>query len=164
MEPSDTLIITGQQDFELFHQLNPIEIKIDNDKFINSIKKYKKALHKFTAMGLLFPLSIINDTNQMFVTCRKLNKAKMALINSKILSILGVINLDKISNWIKIKGKSIWINENFEELKDFSFNFETTNLADLLSFSIYLIDSNNNKITFNDGEKKLLNFKTDIYQ
>ena len=164
MEPSDTLIITGQQDFELFHQLNPIEIKIDNDKFINSIKKYKKALYKFTATGLLFPASILNDTNQMFVMCRKLNKAKMALINSKILSILGVINLDKISNWSKIKGKSIWVNENFEELKDFSFSFETTNLADLLSFSIYLIDSNNNKITFSNREKKLLNFKIDIYQ
>ena len=42
MEPSDTLIIRGQQDFELYHQLNPIKVKMDNDKFINSLKKYKK--------------------------------------------------------------------------------------------------------------------------
>ena len=93
------------------------------------------------------------------MTCRELNKAKTALINGKILNVLGVINLDKINSWEKIKGKSIWVNANFEELKDkksdhFFFGFSTTNLVDLLSFNIYLIDSKNNKITFNDTEKK----------
>ena len=39
-------------------------------------------------------------------------------MNGKILNILGVINMDKINNWDKIKGKSIWVNANFEELKD----------------------------------------------
>ena len=34
-----------------------------------------------------------------------------------------------------------------------AFEFKTTNLADLLSFSLYLIDNDNNKITFS-GEKK----------
>ena len=83
------------------------------------------------------------------MTCREFNKAKIALINGKILNILGVININKINSWEKIKGKSIWVNANFEELKDkksdhFSFGFSTANLADLLSFSIYLIDSENN--------------------
>ena len=60
---------------------------------------------------------------------------------------------------IWVNAKSIWVNANFEVLKDkksdhFSFGFSTANLADLLSFSIYLIDSENNKITFNDTEKK----------
>ena len=103
MESSDTLIIRCQQDFELYHQLNPINVKMDNDKFISSMKKYKKPLYKFTATALLFPASIVNDTNQMFLTCCKLNKAKVALINSKFLNILWVINLN-LSKWSKIKG------------------------------------------------------------
>ena len=53
--------------------------------------------YKFTAVGLLFPATIQNDTNQIFVTCRELNKAKTALINGKIF--LGVINFDKINSW-----------------------------------------------------------------
>ena len=71
----------------------------------------------------------------------------------------------------KIKGKYVWINANFEDIKDknsvhISFSFETKNLADLLSFSLYLIDGQNNKITFNDGETKIiiLNFKIEIFQ
>ena len=50
--------------------------------------------------------------------CRELNNAKIALINGKILKILGVKSLNKINSWEKIKGKSIWRNANFEELKD----------------------------------------------
>ena len=71
----------------------------------------------------------------------------------------------------KIKGKYVWINANFENIKDknsvhISFSFETKSLADLLSFSLYLIDGQNNKITFNDGETKIiiLNFKIEIFQ
>ena len=128
MELIDTLIVQGQQDFELHDQLNPNEIKIIDNTFINRLKKYTL---QFTAVGLLFPATIQNDTNQIFVTGRELNKAKTALINGKILNILGVINLDKINTWEKIKGKSIWVNANFEELKDkksdhFSFGFSTS--------------------------------------
>ena len=41
----------------------------------------------------------------------------------------------------------------------------TKTLNDLLSFSIYLLDDNNNGITFPDGEKKIsiLNFKIDLF-
>ena len=74
--------------------------------------------YKFTPVGLLFPATIENDRNQIFVKCREPNKAKAALINGKILNILGVISLDKINSWKKIKGKSIWVNANFEVLKN----------------------------------------------
>ena len=63
-----------------------------------------------TPVGILFPSSVTNDTRQIFVTCRELNNAKVALINGKIQSILGIINLDKISNWEYIKGKSLRVN------------------------------------------------------
>ena len=45
------------------------------------------------------------------------------------------------------------------------FPFTTKTLNDLLSFSIYLLDENNNRITFPDEEKKIsiLNFKTDVF-
>ena len=53
-----------------------MEIKIDDDKFINFLKNIKN-LYKVTATGLLFPASTVNDTNQMFVTLCELNKAKI---------------------------------------------------------------------------------------
>ena len=64
------------------------------------------------------------------------------------------------------------VNVDFEELTDwksdhFSFNFKTFYLPELLSISIYLIDSNNNQIMFKDNGKKkisLLKFQIDIYQ
>ena len=142
-----------------------------DDTVINKSNKYKQIKYRFTPLGLLFPVRTQNDTNQIFFTCREFNKAKTALINRKILSILGVISLDKINEWDKIKGKSVWINANFEDIKDknsehTSFSFETKNLLDLLSFSLYLIDNQNNKIAFSSGEKKIsiLNFKIEIFQ
>ena len=95
----------GQQDFEFHDQLNPIETKITDYTFINRLKKYKRPTYKFTPVGLLFLATIQNDTNQIFVTCRELNKAKTALINRKILNILSVINLDKINSWEENKRK-----------------------------------------------------------
>ena len=49
-------------------------------------------------IGILLPSSVTNDTKQIFVTCREINNAKVALINGKLYSIIGKINLDKISN------------------------------------------------------------------
>ena len=106
------------------------EIKIVDDTFTNRLRAstfIKRATYKFMPVGL--------------EKCRKLNKAKTTLINEKIINILGVINLDKINSWEKVKGKSIWVNANFEGLKDkksdhFPFAFNTINPADLLS--IYL--------------------------
>ena len=63
MEPIDTLIVRGQQDFELHDQLNPVEIKITDESFINRLKQYKRTMYKFTPVGLLFPATIENFTN-----------------------------------------------------------------------------------------------------
>ena len=51
------------------------------------------------------------------LTCRELNDAKVALINSKIPNILEIINLNKIENWEHIKGKSLEVNETLIALK-----------------------------------------------
>ena len=49
-----------------------------------------------TPLGILFPASIKNNTEQGFTTCRELNDVKKALINSKIYDLLGIIDLRKI--------------------------------------------------------------------
>ena len=80
--------------------------------------------------------------------------------------------LDKINNWEYIKGKSLWVNINFDETNQInnnsehlSFSFVTSSLNDLLNFSINLIDDNNKTIEFNTGETKIsiLNFKTEVF-
>ena len=38
----NTLIVRSQQDFEVHNQLNPIEIKITDDTFINRLKNIKE--------------------------------------------------------------------------------------------------------------------------
>ena len=71
-------------------------------------------------LEFLFPASVKNNTEQIFVTCRELNDIKKILINSKIYWLLGIIDLNKINNWkeiIGVKDQSIWINTTLEEQK-----------------------------------------------
>ena len=163
MDPLETLIIRGQQSFELHYQLNPVQITINGDRVLRVLKKHKNSYYKLTPIGLLFSSSAQNGTKQMLVTCRELNDTKVALINGKIPNILGVINLDKIENW-DIKGKSLWVNVNFSSLEEvkstehFCFPFKTLSLNDLLSFSTYLMDHNNKPIEFTNDENKCFKF------
>ena len=96
MDPSETLIIRGQQSFELHDQVNPVQITINDDRVLNISKEFKNSYYKLTPIGLLFSSSVQNDTKQIFITCREINDAELALINGKISNILGVINLNKI--------------------------------------------------------------------
>ena len=112
-EPIETVIVRGQQKFDLYDVLNPIQIQINDDRILNILKKHKNVYYKLSPIGILFPSFITNDTKQILVTCRALNDAKIALINGKIYNILGIINLNKTNNWEFIKGKSLWINVNF---------------------------------------------------
>ena len=142
----ETMIIRAQQNFEFVGQLNPIQIKLEDDRVLNMFKKHKNVTYKLTSLGILFPASIKNDTEQVFITCRKLKKVKKALINSKIYNLIGIIDLKKINNWKEIKGQSIWTNATLEEQKEIDnnrhlcFPFSTKTLNDLLSFIIYLLD------------------------
>ena len=123
-EPIETVIVRGQQKFDLHDILNPVEIEINDDRILNRILK-------LTPIAILYPSLVKNDTKQVFVTCRELSNAKVALINGKIYSLLGIINLDKISNWEYIMGKSLWVNISFNEQeqindsKHLSFSFKT---------------------------------------
>ena len=104
-EPIETVIIRGQQKFDLYDVLNPVQIEIKDGRILNMVKKDKNIYYKLTQIGILFPSSVTNDTSQIFFICRALNNANIALINGN--NILGTINLNKINNWECIKGKSL---------------------------------------------------------
>ena len=167
----ETVIIQAQQSFEIPGGLNPVQIKIDDDRVLNMFKKYKNVRYRLTPLGFLFPASIKNDTEQIFITCRELNDVKKSLINSKIYVLLGITDLKKKNNWEEIKEQSLWINATLEEQKEINnsrhlcFPFMTLTLNDLLNFSINLIDDHNKQITFEENEKKIsiLNFETDVF-
>ena len=97
-------------------------------------------LYRITPLGLLFPASIKNDTQQIFVTCRELNGAKKSILNSKVRDLMAIIDLDKINSWTEIKDQLI--NATLKDQKEinnnshFCFTFATKSLNDLLSFSI----------------------------
>ena len=75
-EPIETVIIRAQQNFEIVGGLNHIKIKIKDDRVLNMLKKYKNATYKLTPLGILFLASTQNDTEQVFIMCRKLNNVK----------------------------------------------------------------------------------------
>ena len=52
-------------------------------------------MYKLTPFGILFPASIKNNTEQVFIMCRELNDVKEALIKSKIYCLLEIIDLKK---------------------------------------------------------------------
>ena len=99
-------------------------------------------LYRITPLGLLFPASIKNDTQQIFVTCRELNGAKKSMLNSKVRDLMAIIDLDKINSSTEIKNQLLWINATLKDQREinnnshFCFTFVTKSLNDLLSFSI----------------------------
>ena len=113
----------------------------------------------------------MNDSKQIFISCKKLNGVKKAQLNGNIHSLMAIIDIDKIDNWNEIKGQSVWINAAFKDQKEINnnshicFPFVTKSLNDLVSFSIYLIDDDNKELTFKTGEKKIsiLNFQNDVF-
>ena len=116
-EPIETITVRAMQNFDVVGGLNLIQIEIEDDRILNALKKYKNVLYKTTPLGLLFPTSIKNDTQQIFVTCRELNDVTQALLNSIIYGLMAIINLDQINNWEEIKGQSTWINAALKDQK-----------------------------------------------
>ena len=170
-EPTETIIIRAQQDFDVVGSLNPIQNKISDDTILNSLKKDKNVAYKITPLGMLFPAAITNDTNLIFVTAKNLSGVKKSILNFKANNILAEIDTGKINNWEKIKGQSIWVNVHFKDHKEINnnshlcFPFITRSCSDLTSFGIFLQDGQNKKIEFREGEKKIttFNFQISVY-
>ena len=170
-EPIETIIIRAQQDFDVDGGLNPIQIEIKDDRITNLLKKYKNVVNKITPIRLLFPASLTNDTEQIFILGKNLSGVKKSILNDKVYDILARIDLNKINNWADIKGQSIWTNVAFKDHKEINisshlcFPFITRSFRDLTSFSIFLQDDTNKKIEFNSNEQKtsIFNFQIDIF-
>ena len=82
MDSLETLIIKGQQSFELHNLLNQVQITTTHHRSLNIKKQqHKNSYYKLTPIGILFSSSVQNYTKQIFVSCRELNDTKVALIN-----------------------------------------------------------------------------------
>ena len=87
--------------------------------------------------------------------------ARTSLINRKIYKSVGVVNVNKLTNWTELKGKSKCVNivlndsEYSTLAKHFAFAFETTNLNDLLNFELSLLDDQAKLIKFAATEQKI---------
>ena len=72
-----------------------------------------------------------------------------------------MIYISEIENWEKIKGESHWTNVVLTDstypiaAKHFAFEFETTDLHNLLNFEYSLIDDQGKLIEFKQGEDKI---------
>ena len=77
----DVLIIRGQQVFEEGRDINPIEIKTEDNRARNLFEKYKDNKVRFTLIGLLIASSVVNDTEKIFLQTTGLKSAKFALLN-----------------------------------------------------------------------------------
>ena len=171
LEPIDTIIIRAQQDFDIDGGLNPVQIQIRDDTILNQLKKYKYVIYKITPLGLLFPASIKNDTNLIFVTANNLNGVKKSILNYKLYDIFCWNRRLRNTTLGQIKGQSIWVNVQFKDHKEINnnnhlcFPFITRTFNDLTSFSIFFQDDQNKKIEFYTDEKKvsIFNFQIDIY-
>ena len=84
-EPVETLIVRAQQNFDVVGGLNPIQVQITDDTALNLLKKYKNVAYKVTPLGLLFPASINNNTDQIFITVNNLSGVKKGIINYKFI-------------------------------------------------------------------------------
>ena len=91
-EVLESLIITGQPNFENLNVLNPIGIKMENNQILVILKNIKNYL-SFLPTEVLFSGGIENNKNQTFIVCIGLSIVRDSLINGKPYQILGLLNL-----------------------------------------------------------------------
>ena len=166
MSVLDFVIIRGQQGFHEAKAINPIDIRVENNRIQNMFDKYARNKVRFTLEGILFSSSVKNDTEKIFLQTTGLTDAKYGLINDDFKQVIGVINLNQRENWNEIKKSSRWVNDNFQPQRDnknarhFSYNFITNSKDNLLNFKLKLADTDKKLIEFVQCEKKfpILNF------
>ena len=165
MELVDEISILGIQNSE-FNVLNPIYISINSNSIINKLQLYKNNRFKFVLRSLLLSSNIVNDTDVIIITSNGLTNTKQALITKNnrptLESVLGVCFLNEISEWNIVKGASKRIqvvfsdSENLNRSSDhLAFSFITKNIADLLQFSVSLVDGSGKEITFPKTKTKI---------
>ena len=74
-------------------------------------------------ISLLISSSVVQDTNVIFLICNGLNDSRDSLINRELYKSLGVININEIKDWTKIKGESKRINIIFNDSENPNLTF-----------------------------------------
>ena len=67
MKILDFVIIRGQQVFEEGKDINPIEIKLEDNRLQNIFDKYNTIKIRFRPIGILISSSIVNDTEKIYL-------------------------------------------------------------------------------------------------
>ena len=156
----DIVRVLGLQ-VESENYLNPINISMNSNKLLKKSGKYEKNKYRFVLENFLFSSNFTNETDVIFLCCDGLSKAKEALINSELEKVLGVTYLSKVPNWSLTKGQTkrfqeIFVDSEFQtKPPHLLFAFTTSNLSDLLSFTVTLLDSDGKEIKFPRDEKKI---------
>ena len=128
----DKVIVKALQNYDNYTTLNPLEINLQSNYLNKIIDDYKGFVFEVRFINVPFSANITNDTQNIFITCQNLTSAKKALINDKIYYLLGIINLNEIKQWDKMKGKSLYVNAKIDDshymetAKHFGFGFKTS--------------------------------------
>ena len=158
----DEFKTAGLQNYNVFEKLNPIEINTRDRKIQEKLSRYgtQRYKYRFIVGSLLTSSSVVQDMNVIFLICSGRHDARDSLINRKVYKSIGVININEIKDWTKLKGESKWVNIKFNDsenptlAKHFAFAFETVSLSDLLNFQLSLLDDEAKPIKFAPKEKK----------
>ena len=92
----DFVIIRGQQGFDEEKAINPIDIRVENNRIQNMFDKYATNKVWLALEGIRFFSSVKNDTEKIFLLTTELTDAKYGLINDDFKQVIGVINLNQI--------------------------------------------------------------------
>ena len=170
VEVTDTIIVKALQSYDKYSTLNPLEINLNSNYLSKIIHDYKGFTFEVRLINVLFSSSLENDTQNIFIVCHNLNSTKKALINNKIYSLLGIINLNEIKQWSEMKGKSLYINAKIDDshymqnAKHFGFKFKSSFPTEFLEFTCEFLDDKADQIKFADGENKvpIIDLQTDF--
>ena len=75
-----TIIIRGLQQFDKYNKSNATEIKIDGNKIIVDLAKYRKFNYRFLIDNFILSSAISNDSSAIFITANGLKETKNALM------------------------------------------------------------------------------------
>ena len=143
----DEFRIVGLQNYNVDEKLHPIEITVRDSEIQVKLSRYgtQRYRYRFIVESLLVSSSVVQDTNMIFLICNGFNDARDSLINRKLYKSIGVVNINEIKDWTKLKGESKWVNITFNDsenpalAKYFALALETVNLSDLLNFQLSLL-------------------------
>ena len=76
MNVVDFISVHRQQQFEGNADINPIKIKIENEKIQLMLQKYNKYINRFKLESPIFSSSIKNNTEKIFLVTNGLSDAK----------------------------------------------------------------------------------------